>query len=43
MEIKQAVSEHVMDLFEVVKCSTPVYIENLAIFVLNESQAPQHN
>jgi len=25
MEIKQAVPEHVMDLFEVVKCSTPVY------------------
>ena len=25
MEIKQAVPEHVMDLFKVVKCSTPVY------------------
>jgi len=25
MEINQAVPEHVMDLFEVVKCSTPVY------------------
>ena len=25
MEIKQAVLEHVMDLFEVIKCSPPVY------------------
>jgi hypothetical protein len=37
MEVKQAVPEHVMDLFEVVKYSTPVYkgLVNLTTALLN--------
>ena len=36
MEIKQTASEHVMDLIEVVKCSTPVYKGRYIYVMLRE-------